>query len=280
MIIAKFGGSSLATSDAISKVREICASVFSDSKGIVVVSAVGGVTDKLRDCGIDASSGNENYLKELKAIEDRHIKICKELFPASKQSAILTKIKLHLNRLEDVYRGVYLIGELTTKTRDYILSFGERMSSSIVYEYFKLKIKGVSLLDPTSFISTDDNFGNANVDFSITERKIRKVAKDIEGLAVCPGFIAGSKSGTLTTLGRGGSDYTASILAGALKAKVLEIWTDVSGMMTADPRYVSSAHPIENISYEEALELSHFGAKVIYPPYHPARTCKKRPYSD
>jgi aspartokinase/homoserine dehydrogenase 1 len=266
MIIAKFGGSSLATAEAITAVRDICKSMFTDREGIVVVSAVGGITDKLKVCGIRASEGDEGYIKDLKQIEDRHIKICRELFPDVKQSSILTTIKIHLNSLEDVFRGVYLIGELTTKTQDYILSFGEKMSSSIVSEYFKLDINNASLIDPTTFIITDDQYGNATVDFNITDQKILEISKNIKGIAVCPGFIAGSKTGNLTTLGRGGSDYTAAILAGACKADVLEIWTDVSGMMTADPRYVTSAHPIENISYEEALELSHFGAKVIYPP--------------
>ena len=266
MIIAKFGGSSLATTEAISSVKNICASLFSDDNGVVVVSAVGGVTDKLKECGIKAAEGIEDYSKVLNDIEKRHIELCKTLFPATHQSAVLTKIKLHLNKLEDVCRGVFLIRELTNKTQDYILSFGERMSSTIVHKYFSLDINNTSLIDPVSLIITDNQFGNATVDFEITDKNLVKELGKLQGIAVCPGFIAGSVSGNLTTLGRGGSDYTAAIIAGALNADVLDIWTDVDGMMTADPKYVSSAHPIENISYEEALELSHFGAKVIYPP--------------
>jgi aspartokinase/homoserine dehydrogenase 1 len=266
MIVAKFGGSSLASAEAISQVRNICQSLFRDKEGIVVVSAVGGITDLLTEAGTQAATGNEAYLELLSEIEKRHVEICKKLFPPENQSQVLTQIKLYQNSLEDICKGVFLVRELTAKTRDYILGFGERLSSTIVFNYFDQDIPGAGLIDPTSLIRTDENFGNANVDVKVTDENIRTSVVNIQGTNICPGFIAGSHSGNQTTLGRGGSDYTAAIMAGALEAEELQIWTDVDGMMTADPRFVSSAHPIEQISYEEALELSHFGAKVIYPP--------------
>ncbi|MTI25162.1 bifunctional aspartate kinase/homoserine dehydrogenase I, partial [Fulvivirga kasyanovii] len=239
----------------------------SSNQIIAVVSALGGITTQLVNCSAMAATGNAEYLKELAQVEQKHIKTVQELIPLKKQSKTMGKVKILLNELEDICRGVFLIHELTAKTSDKILSFGERLSSTIIADYFNDMELNTFLADPRDFIVTDSNYSRAEVNFEKTNIKIASYFKNVkEKLIVCPGFIAASEDGEITTLGRGGSDYTAAIIAAALNSPELEIWTDVSGMMTADPRLVSSAYAIEEISYEEAMELSHFGAKVIYPP--------------
>ena len=263
MIVMKFGGTSVASSKNISLVGDIVKNKKSDSI-VVVVSAFGGITNKLIEAGNLAKAGKENYHQTFHQIEERHISAIKELIPLKLQSETLSKTKLLLNELEDILRGTYLVHELTPKTMDRILSFGELLSANIVNDYFHSLEMDSHLVDPRNFIFTDIQFGNANVDFENSNEAIRKNFKSNK-LYVCPGFVA-SSNGETTTLGRGGSDYTSAIIASALNADKLEIWTDVSGMMTADPRLVKSAFAIPEISYEEAMELSHFGAKVIYPP--------------
>ncbi|MEM7107644.1 MAG: bifunctional aspartate kinase/homoserine dehydrogenase I, partial [Bacteroidota bacterium] len=178
----------------------------------------------------------------------------------------LSKVKILLNELEDIYRGVFLIRELSAKTLDRIASFGEIASSIIINDFLIDQGPEAQLAAPKEFIRTDSSYGRANVNFSNSNRAIRSYFKNAKSIWVCPGFIAANPQGETTTLGRGGSDYSAAILAAALKTSRLEIWTDVSGMMTADPRMVRSAYVIEKITYQEAMELSHFGAKVLYPP--------------
>lgn len=267
MQVLKFGGTSVASAKNISLVKDVIQEKSSVAPSLAVVSALGGITTQLVNCTTLAAYGDSDYIKELTQIEQKHIKTIQELISLKNQSKTLGKVKILLNELEDICRGVFLIHELTPKTSDKILSFGERLSSTIIADYFNDLGQPSFLADPREFIVTDSNYGRAEVNFKLSNDKIRAYFKDVkEKLVICPGFIAASKEKEITTLGRGGSDYTAAILAAALDAPELEIWTDVSGMMTADPRLVSSAYVIEEISYEEAMELSHFGAKVIYPP--------------
>ncbi|ELR70133.1 Aspartokinase [Fulvivirga imtechensis AK7] len=267
MQVLKFGGTSVASAKNIALVKDVIFEKKSDQPLLAVVSALGGVTTQLVNCSAMAATGDAEYLKELTQIEQKHIKTVQELISLKNQSKTMGKVKILLNELEDICRGVFLIHELTSKTSDKILSFGERLSSTIIADYFNDLGHSAFLADPREFITTDNNYGRAEVDFKATNEKIKALFKSLkEKLVICPGFIAASKEGEITTLGRGGSDYTAAILAAALNSSELEIWTDVSGMMTADPRLVSSAYAIKEISYEEAMELSHFGAKVIYPP--------------
>ena len=267
MLVLKFGGTSVASAKNIALVKEVILEKQAEQPLIAVVSALGGITTQLVNCSTMAATGDAEYIKELALIEQKHIKTIQELIPLKKQAKTLSKVKILLNDLEDICRGVFLVHELTAKTSDKILSFGERLSSAIIADYFIDSGFDASLADPRDFIVTDSNYGRAEVDFETTNKKIKAYFDHVDNqLVVCPGFIAASRSGEVTTLGRGGSDYTAAILAAALDSAELEIWTDVSGMMTADPRLVSSAYAIPHISYEEAMELSHFGAKVIYPP--------------
>lgn len=266
MKVLKFGGTSVGSGKSIQQVAEILKGLPSDKLSVVVVSAMGGVTDMLIEGSTMASQGDEDYLKIIKKIEKKHIDTIKEIIPVKQQSGALSKTKMLLNDLEDIFRGVLLVKELSPKSSDYILGFGERLSSLIISFYLQGELKSISLADPREFIQTDRKFGNANVDYEVTNASIKEYFKGKSGVQLCPGFIASTPEKEPTTLGRGGSDFTASIIAAALSADTLEIWTDVSGIMTSDPRLVSSAHPVPTISYEEAMELSHFGAKVIYPP--------------
>jgi aspartokinase/homoserine dehydrogenase 1 len=195
----------------------------------------------------------------------RHLDAVRSLISIKNQSGILAKVKIQINELEDVLHGVYLVKERTLSTLDYIMSFGERLSAYIIAEAMKDAGMEVQYLDARKVIRTDNQFGHAKVDFEVTNKLIVEHFKYNDALQIITGFIATSESGETTTLGRSGSDYTAAIFAGALKVSSLEIWTDVDGMMTADPRMVKKAFTIPTMSYEEAMELSHFGAKVIFP---------------
>ncbi|MBU2994829.1 bifunctional aspartate kinase/homoserine dehydrogenase I [Cellulophaga baltica] len=266
MKILKFGGTSVANAKNISLVKNIVANSKAD-KTIVVVSALGGVTDLLLNTAQLASSQNEEYKSILKQIEDRHIATIKELIPILEQSTVLSKVKSELNTLETLVEGAFLIGEITPKLSDKIVSFGELLSSFIISEYFKAEKLSCTYKDSREIIKTNNNHGKAIVDFNITNNNCKTYfSKVSESIIIMGGFIASSTTGNSTTLGRGGSDYTAAIVASAVDAEILEIWTDVSGMYTANPKLVKQAVPIPHISYEEAMELSHFGAKVLYPP--------------
>ena len=267
MRVLKFGGSSVANADNINKIVSILESRLKNEKLIVVVSALGGITDSLLSSVTLASEGNELYKEELQKIESRHLEMVKQLIPVTQQSRVLSMVKKQCNEIEDICNGVFLLQELTSRTKDRIMSYGELLSSEIIsakFDSIGFKNKWV---DSRKIIITNSNFENAVVDFEITNQKIQdyfSVAED--SFFLVPGYISSNKKGISTTLGRGGSDYTASIIAAALDATALEIWTDVSGMMTADPRLVSNAKIIPKVLYREAMELSHFGAKVVYPP--------------
>ena len=264
MLVIKFGGTSVASAESLTLVKEIISK--KPLPLVVVVSALGGITNQLIEGGHLAKSGDEAYTKIFDQIEQRHLETIKELISLKSQGKTLSKIKILLNELEDIYRGVFLVRELSNKTSDRIVSFGETFSSLIINDFLIDRGLKSQLADPKKFIQTDSHFGCANVNFEVTRNATKAYFSNYSGIWVCPGFVAANAEGETTTLGRGGSDYTASIIAASLKSETLEIWTDVSGMMTADPRIVRSAYVIEEISYEEAMELSHFGAKVVYPP--------------
>lgn len=231
----------------------------------MVFSALGGVTDTLIEISQQALQGDADYHIKLELLEKRHLETVRELLSVQKQASILAQVKIKINELEDVLHGVFLVKERTSRTLDYIMSFGERLSSYIIAEALKDRNVQAEFLDARNLIRTDDQFGNARVDFDVTNELIRNHFKTHPSLQIITGFIGTSESGETTTLGRSGSDYTAAIFAGALQAEALEIWTDVDGMMTADPRLVKKAFTVPQMSYEEAMELSHFGAKVIFP---------------
>ncbi|MEL6976195.1 MAG: bifunctional aspartate kinase/homoserine dehydrogenase I [Bacteroidota bacterium] len=266
MKVLKFGGTSVANSENIRKVKTILTNT-PKSKQIVVVSAFGGVTDMLLSASTMASKRDEGYAQTLDAIEQRHLATIKELLPVTKQSSVLSKVKSQLNVLETLLEGAFLIGELTPRLSDRIVGYGELLSSYIISEFLKEEGLSAVFKDSRELIITDASFGNAQVDFESTEKKCLEYFSELNAeIIILPGFIAASKTGDYTTLGRGGSDFTAAIVAGCIDAESLEIWTDVSGMYTANPKWVKQAKYIPNISYEEAMELSHFGAKVLYPP--------------
>ncbi|MDR1739118.1 MAG: bifunctional aspartate kinase/homoserine dehydrogenase I [Candidatus Symbiothrix sp.] len=261
MKVMKFGGTSVGSVESILKVKAIVEAV--EEPVVVVVSALGGVTDQLLRAAKLAVQGNAAYDKEFNSLKQRHYMMVQEVLPdAYRQTAVLKTIDQLLEELQNILRGVFLIRDLSQKTSDVIVSYGERLSSLIVARM----LEGSRAIDVRQFIKTEKQFNKHIVDFKLTNRLIGELGA-IEGVTVVPGFIAADKkTDEITNLGRGGSDYTASIFAAALHADRLEIWTDVDGFMTADPKVISSAYVIEELSYVEAMELSNFGAKVLYPP--------------
>ncbi len=267
MQVLKFGGSSVANAENIKKVMAVLKNSAAEKKTIVVVSALGGITDLLLHCSQLASEGQENYTSILGDIEQRHLQTVRDLIPINNQSALLSLVKTLCNEMEDICNGIFLLGELSARTKDRMVSYGELLSSKIIAAALTAENLPAQWVDSRALIITNSEFGNASVNFPQTNQLIQTYfSQSNEILFVAPGFIASNEQGTNTTLGRGGSDYTAAIFAAACNAAVLEIWTDVSGMMTADPRLVPNARIIPEITYQEAMELSHFGAKVIYPP--------------
>ncbi len=266
MILLKFGGSSVATPKRIQSVFHICKNAVDNGCRGVVFSAFGGVTDDLIQAAKEASSGSESYLKLLGDIQNRHIEAVRELISVPNQSNTIGQVKIMLNDLEDVLQGIQLIKELTPRTLDFIMSFGERLSNFIISRYFQDCGLACDYLDTRNLVVTNYTFGNASWDKAETAKRIKNHFETNNKLQIITGFIGSTPDGITTTLGRGGSDFTASIFASALNTDELQIWTDVSGVMTADPRKVRKAFPVEQITYDEAQELSHFGAKVIYPP--------------
>ena len=267
MKVLKFGGTSVANAQNIKLVLDIVQKQAKQDQLIVVVSALSKVTDLLLLASQKAAANDEGYKEIVAEIEKKHLDTLKELIPVSEQSSLLSHIKRIINHLETLLDGCYLLGELSPRTADTILSFGELLSSYIIAEALKQNLKNSSYKDSRELIKTNTNFGKAAVNFEITNPLIVDYFTSNESqVVVMPGFIASSVDGINTTLGRGGSDYTAAILAGALDVTDLEIWTDVNGMFTANPKIVKQAQPIATISYQEAMELSHFGAKVLYPP--------------
>jgi aspartokinase/homoserine dehydrogenase 1 len=267
MQVLKFGGTSVANAENIRKVSGIIQKAAKNEKVVAIVSALGGITDQLLQAARRAAEGNEAYKDILAAAEQRHLDVVKELIPVVKQSSALSQVKKQFNEIDDICNGIFLLGELTERTTDKVLSYGELVSSQIISAALQANGLDNCWKDSRELIVTDSAFTHASVDFKLTNEKVQQfISTNAKDVFILPGFVAADANGITTTLGRGGSDYTAAIVAAAANAKALEIWTDVSGMMTADPRLVSNARAISEISYQEAMELSHFGAKVLYPP--------------
>ncbi len=262
MKIMKFGGTSVSSAKNILGVKKIVESV--NEPVVVVVSALGGITDQLIHTSRLASEGDYSYEKDYNEMVGRHIKTVEESIPdAGKRKEVLKEVVGLLDELGNIFRGVFLIRDLSAKTSDIIVSYGERLSSLIISNV----IKDARLFDAREFIKTEKQFDKHIVNFDATNKLVREQFTSLDNVSVVPGFIASDlKTGEITNLGRGGSDYTASIIAATLEASVLEIWTDVDGFMTADPKVISNTYVIDELTYIEAMELSNFGAKVIYPP--------------
>ncbi len=260
MKVLKFGGTSVGSADSILKVKSIVES--EQEQVIVVVSAVGGITDQLIKAAELAEMGDNECFDIYSEVKEKHYNIISELFPLDVAQTIKFKVDQLFEELSTIIKGVYMLKEKTRKSEAIITSFGERVSSYLISEF----ISDATLFESQEYIKTDKVFGKDSVDFKETENNLLSIQQELGKVSVFPGFISANKNNEITTLGRGGSDFTASIIAATYNASVLEVWTDVNGFMTADPRIISRAYCIDRLSYSEAMELSHFGAKVIYPP--------------
>ena len=262
MKVMKFGGTSVGSVNSILSVKKIVEAA--EEPVIVIVSALGGVTDQLINTSKMASAGDSRYEGEFREIVFRHVEMIKAVIPAGeKQQDLQRRVGELLNELKDIFQGIYLIKDLSPKTSDMIVSYGERLSSIIVAAL----IQDAVWFDSRSFVKTERKHARHMLDAELTNKLIKETFKVLPNVSLVPGFISSDKvTGDVTNLGRGGSDYTAAIIAAALDASGLEIWTDVDGFMTADPRVISTAYTITELSYVEATELCNFGAKVVYPP--------------
>jgi aspartokinase/homoserine dehydrogenase 1 len=267
MKVLKFGGTSVGSASSIKTVADIVASYHRNQvQCAVVVSAMSGVTDRLIALSQQAAVGDEAYLDALKELEKYHFDAARELISVHAQSRVFAFLKTLFNELDDLLHGTFLLRERSARTLDLVLSFGERLSAYLISQYMKELGIDTQFLDARTVIRTDADFNAAKVDFTATNQQIAAYFDNNKALQIITGFVASTAENETTTLGRGGSDYTASIFGAALNAEEVEIWTDVDGVMTADPRQVKNAFSLEAISYLEAMEMSHFGAKVIYPP--------------
>ncbi|WP_435261901.1 bifunctional aspartate kinase/homoserine dehydrogenase I [Tenacibaculum sp. nBUS_03] len=266
MKILKFGGSSVANSQNINKVVQIVSNTAAKEKVAVVVSAFGKTTNKLIASANKAASNEINYTDLFKEVKKHHLQVISELVNKNTQDVVSQKVNTLFNQLQTLLEGCFLLKEVTPKTMATISGFGELLSSYIISEVAKNNLDA-TYKDSRELIRTSNVFDKAQVNFEITNKNCQEYFnKNSHQITILPGFIAKTENGLSTTLGRGGSDYTAAIYAAALNVNELQIWTDVSGMFTANPSVVKQAFPIPQISYQEAMELSHFGAKVIYPP--------------
>ena len=267
MKVLKFGGTSVGSAENIRKVKDIVKNTIETTNVVVVVSAVGGITDRLMKASSKAITKDPSFQTELVSIKQLHIDIIEDLLSGDILNHTKEIVLDKLAELEQLLQGIYLINELSPQTTDKLLSYGELMSSFIITEFMQQQGLNVQLKNSQNLIVTDSNFTNAAVQFDETNANITAYFENNrKQITVLPGFISKSEMCEITTLGRGGSDYTAAIVASAIEAKTLEIWTDVSGMFTTNPKLVKQAKPIAKLSYFEAIELSHFGAKVLYPP--------------
>ena len=263
--VLKFGGTSLGNSDRVREVASIIAAQSEKGPTIAVLSAFGHVTDELVTASEWAKAGEKRYATKLEEIRNLHLESVEELTGPEDQSGVAESIDVILTRLEELLRGVSLVKECTARTQDGVLSVGERLSTLLVAAALRARGTDAEACDTTSLIVTDSNFGAASVDMAATRERVVPYFKQAGPLQVVTGFIAGTAGGETTTLGRGGSDYTATLLGAILDAEVVEIWTDVNGVMSADPRIVQEAFSLESLSYDELMELSHWGAKVMHP---------------
>ena len=264
MKVLKFGGTSVGSVKSILSLKRIVENEAKKQSVVVVVSALGGITDKLLQTSQLALKGDEQWKEEFDAMVDRHHKMIDTIITGTKdRENLFISVDSLFEQLKSIYFGVYLIHDLSEKTQDAIVSYGERLSSKIVATL----IRGAKWFDSRKFIKTERIGGKHTLDSELTTQLVKDTFDELPRISLVPGFISRDKHTERTTnLGRGGSDYTAAIIAAALDAEVLEIWTDVDGFMTADPRVIKSAYTINELSYIEAMELCNFGAKVIYPP--------------
>ena len=262
MKVMKFGGTSVGSKESIISLKRIVEA--ENDNVIVVVSALGGITDKLIATSKLALNGDKSYIKEIELMAERHHTMVDDvIIDPQKHDRLITAIDNLIDQLRSIYYGVYLIRDLSEKKKAAIVSYGERLSSQIVAAL----VDDAKWYDSRKFIKTTQKHGKHILDSELTQRLVRETFAEIPHIALVPGFISSDvHSGETTNLGRGGSDYTAAIIAAALNAEVLEIWTDVDGFMTADPKVIRTAYTINELSYIEAMELCNFGAKVIYPP--------------
>ncbi len=264
MKVLKFGGTSVGSVKSILSLKQIVENEAKKQPVVIVVSALGGITDKLIATSKLAVAGDEEWKTEFDAMVDRHHKMIDTIITDTKaREDLFIKVDALLDQLRSIYFGVFLIHDLSEKTSDAIVSYGERLSSLIV----STLVKGSKWYDSREFIKTVDKNGKHVLDAELTTELVIKTFSELPRISLVPGFISSDRdSKEITNLGRGGSDYTAAIIAAALNAEVLEIWTDVDGFMTADPKVIKTAYTINELSYIEAMELCNFGAKVIYPP--------------
>ncbi len=266
MKILKFGGSSVASPDTIRQVAAIVESYYEAGERFgVVVSAMGGVTDALLELADRAASGSD-FTEKLDALRVRHLDAATGLLDGDRLRHTREKFERRFAKLDNILQAVQAIRELTARTKDYIVSFGERNSAFLLSQFLASKGLQAPYLDAANVVITDDRFGGARVRKEDTYARIQAWMAQFPGIPVITGFLGATEDGIRTTLGRGGSDYTAALFGAALDAELIEIWTDVNGILTADPRDVPDARSLKQVTYAEAMEMSHFGAKVIYPP--------------
>ncbi|MDO6802379.1 bifunctional aspartate kinase/homoserine dehydrogenase I [Wenyingzhuangia sp. 1_MG-2023] len=267
MKILKFGGTSIASAENIFRVIDILKANHDKQQIAVVFSAINKTTDALILMASKAKNQDDTYTEDFNTLESDHFNIVRKLIPISSQGSVLSGVKKIFNELENILEGVSLLQELSNKTNDTIVSYGEFLSTFIITKALQCQELDAVYKNTGELIVTNSNYGNATPILDVTDKNIKKYfVGNLHAIIVLPGFIACNEVGEKTTLGRGGSDYTAAILAAALEVDQLEIWTDVSGMYTANPKIVKQAKPIQKLSYSEAMELSHFGASVLYPP--------------
>ena len=264
MKVLKFGGTSVGSVESILSLKAIVEKEAQEQPIIVVVSALGGITDKLIATSVLAQKGDEAWKDEFQAMVERHHKMIDTIITdPRKREQLFNIVDSLFEQLRSIYFGVYLIHDLSKKTQDAIVSYGERLSSNIVATL----VQGAKWYDSREFIKTMRKNNKNTLDSELTNRLVRRTFSDLQRISLVPGFISKDRdTDEITNLGRGGSDYTAAIIAAALDADILEIWTDVDGFMTADPRVIKTAYTIKELSYIEAMELCNFGAKVVYPP--------------
>jgi len=267
MRILKFGGSSVKSAECINNVIDIIYQTFQkDPEIAVVVSAFQGVTDTLINLGRIAASGSDDYTTPLENMRGRYLNVAQELLDETQIDPVFLQTTVLFKELSDALYGIMLIKEMSDRSLDLIMSYGEQLSATIIAAALKLKIPLAEYLDARKLIITNRSFGSAVIDEEVTYKKIKEYFTVNQVVPVITGFIASTSGNETTTLGRGGSDFTAAIIGAAMQADAVEIWTDVDGVMTADPRKVPEAFPIPSMTYQELMEMSHFGAKVVHPP--------------
>jgi aspartokinase/homoserine dehydrogenase 1 len=265
MKVLKFGGSSVADGELIKRVTGIVSEAAREGRIGVVLSAMKGVTDLLISAARRAEEGSEGFRETLEKIRAQHLNAVALLFGPKDRETVITPLQEMFHDLEEILHGAELLKECSPRTMDLVMSFGERLSCALVCAYMKTQGMETVVVDAREMILTDERFGSASVDFSRTFARIQARLSAVRGIPVIPGFIGSTEKGVTTTLGRNGSDFTASIIGAGAGAELIDIWTDVDGVLSADPRLVPDAFVIPEMSYEEAMELSFFGAKVIHP---------------